>query len=123
MDPAVVASLVGGRQMQFALPCLESLLTYSADAIALRIHDDGTLTAGDQALIGEHLGATVVTREEADGFVEPLLRRYPRLSGFRRQNPLALKLIDVALFEADLIRFCDADILFRRPFSGLFCPE
>lgn len=120
MDPAVVASLVGRRQMEFAVPCLESLLRYSADPIALRVHDDGTLTGDDHALLADRLGAAVVTRAEADGVVEPVLQRYPRLSAFRRLNPLALKLVDVALFERDLIRFCDADILFRRPFTGLF---
>jgi hypothetical protein len=120
MEPAVVASLVGRRQMAFAVPCLESLLRCSADPIVLRVHDDGTLTDDDRALIGERLGAAVVTRAEADALVEPELRGYPRLSAFRKQNPLALKLVDVALFERDGVRFCDADILFQRPFAGLF---
>lgn len=109
--------------MGFAVPCLESLLRCSRDPIVLRVHDDGTLTAGDRAELAERLGAAVVTREHADDVVEPLLRPYPRLTAFRRRNPLALKLVDVALLGDDPIRFCDADILFRRPFTGLFRAE
>jgi hypothetical protein len=120
MEPAVVASLVGRRQMEFALPCLESLLRRSGDPIRLRIHDDGTLTRNDRALLVDRLQAVVVTREEADAAAVGRLADFPHATAFRAANPLALKLLDVAFLAEGDILYCDADILFLRPFVGLF---
>jgi hypothetical protein len=64
-----------------------------------------------------------VARAEADDRVAPLLAGRPALQAFRRANPLALKLIDIPLMATDAgddLAYCDSDILFLRPFSGLF---
>lgn len=118
----VVGTLVGHRQMEFAAPCLASLLRCCRDPIRLRVHDDGTLTAEDQAALRGALGAEVLTRAGADALVAGALAPFPATRAFRERNPLALKLVDVGLVGEDqeAIAYCDADILFLRPFAGLF---
>lgn len=118
---ATVASLLGHRQMTFAVPCLRSLREACSDPIQLRLHDDGSLTADDLRILDRELaGPEVVSRTEADRRVEEVLAEYPLCAAFRRANPLALKLIDVPLWAAGDVLYCDADILFRRRFRGLF---
>ncbi|MEP7013307.1 MAG: hypothetical protein ABJC13_23555 [Acidobacteriota bacterium] len=117
-----VASLLGHAQVDTAIACLGSLLAYSADSIRLRLHDDGSLTEGDRDRLSRALGDVVyVGRPEADDRVADLLARRPALAAYRRESPLALKLVDTVLFsEGDTLSYCDSDVLFLRPFSGLF---
>lgn len=119
-----VATLLGHVHVEMALACLGSLLRYSADPLRLRVHDDGSLTPEDLDRLAEGLEEPeVVPRREADGRVEEALADFPVLRSFRRENPLALKLFDAALFAGDDLAFCDSDVLFLRPFSGLFAAE
>ena len=114
-----VSTLLGHVHVEMAVACLGSLLRYSADPLRLRIHDDGSLTSEDLDRLAEGLeDPEVVPRREADERVEANLGEACR--AFRRENPLALKLFDAALFAGDSLAFCDSDILFLRPFSGLF---
>jgi len=123
--PRTVATLLGQPQVEMALTCLGSLLRYSAQPLQLRIHDDGTLTPDDLARLGQGLSCPeIVPRNEADARVEEVLARRPALQAFRRGNPLALKLIDVVVHAGvDDLAYCDSDVLFLRPFSGLFQPR
>jgi hypothetical protein len=117
----LAATLLGHAQVEMALACLGSLLRYSADPLRLRVHEDGTLTAGDREKLEEGLGdLEFVARAEADGRVADLLAGRPALRRFRRSNPLALKLIDIPLLAEGDLAYCDSDVLFLRPFSGLF---
>jgi hypothetical protein len=119
-----VSSLLGHRQLETALVCLRSLLRHSAEPLALRLHDDGTLDRADLERLVAELGPfTLVTREEGDDRVAGLLARRPALRAYRRDHPLALKLIDTVLFAGEELAYCDSDILFLRPFSGLFRPR
>jgi len=116
-----VATLLGHAHVEMALSCLGSLLRYSAEPLRLRVHDDGTLTAEDRDRLAAGLGGPeFVARAEADGRVEAVLAGRPALRAFRAANPLALKLIDVPLLAGDSLAYCDSDVLFLRPFSGLF---
>lgn len=116
-----VSSLLGRRQVDTALVCLGSLLRCSEEPLALRLHDDGTLGRDDLDRLEAGLGRfTLVQRAEADERVSELLARRPSLRAFRRENPLALKLIDVVAFAGEELSFCDSDILFVRPFRNLF---
>jgi hypothetical protein len=117
----LAATLLGHAQVEMALACLGSLLRYSADPLRLRVHEDGTLTAGDREKLEEGLGdLEFVARAEADGRVADLLAGRPALRRFRRSNPLALKLIDIPLLAEGDLAYCDSDVLFLRPFSDLF---
>jgi hypothetical protein len=117
-----VATLLGHAQMEMALTCLGSLRRLSAEPLRLRIHDDGTLTPGDQERLREGLGdPAFVLRPEADARLEDLLAGRPALRAFRRSNPLGLKLLDAPLLAGgEALAYCDSDVLFLRPFSGLF---
>jgi hypothetical protein len=116
-----VSSLLGHGQLETALVCLESLLRLSAEPLALRLHDDGTLTGLDRERLEAKLGRFhLISREEADDRVAGLLARRPALRAYRRDHPLALKLIDTVLFAGEELAYCDSDILFLRPFAGLF---
>jgi hypothetical protein len=120
--PRIVATLLGHSHVEMALACLASLLRYSAEPLHLHIHDDGTLNPEDLDRLRQELGRpTIVPRSEADARVEEILTRRPALRAFRQSNPLALKLIDVVLLAGeDDLAYCDSDVLFLRPFSGLF---
>jgi hypothetical protein len=116
-----VSSLLGHRQLETALVCLGSLVRHSVEPLALRLHDDGTLTQEDRDRLDAELGAAaLVSREEADDRATSLLARRPALRAYRRDHPLALKLIDAVLFAGEELAYCDSDILFLRPFCGLF---
>jgi len=119
--PLRVASIVGHAQVEMAVLCLGSLLRYSAAELALRLHDDGSLTGEDRdRLAGALRDPEVISRPEADARSEDFLDRHPALRAFRRGNVMALKLIDAMLFAGDELAYCDSDILFLRPFSGLY---
>ncbi len=87
----------------------------------MHIHDDGTLSEADcEALTSGLPGARIVSRAEADEKVLPMLNRYPKCRSYRMQHPLALKLIDLPLFEPNDLAYCDSDVLFLRPYTCLF---
>jgi hypothetical protein len=116
-----VTTLLGHAHVETALVCLGSLLRCSAEPVALRLHDDGTLQREDLDLLEDGLGRfALVSRAEGDEAAAGVLARRPALAAFRRENPLALKLIDTVLLAGEELAFCDTDILFLRPFSGLF---
>lgn len=116
-----VATLLGHAHVEMALACLGSLLRYSAEPLRLRVHDDGTLTEEDRGRLAAGLNdPEFVSRTEADARVEAVLAKRPALRGFRVANPLALKLIDIPLLSQDGLAYCDSDVLFLRPFAGLF---
>jgi hypothetical protein len=116
-----VATLLGRAQVDVALVCLGSLLRCSAEPVALRLHDDGTLRREDLDRLEDGLGRfTLVARAEGDEAAAEVLGGRPALAAFRRENPLAMKLIDTVLLAGEELAFCDTDVLFLRPFSGLF---
>jgi hypothetical protein len=123
-EPRRVASLLGHRHVEMAILCLGSLLRGSAEPLALRLHDDGSLTAEDRERLAAELGdPEVVLRREADERVAEILARRPALAAFRKNNPLALKLIDAVVLADGAggeLAYCDTDVLFLRPFAGLF---
>jgi hypothetical protein len=103
------------------LRCLASLLRFSSEPISLLIHDDGSLTNEDrERLLTDLPGSLIVSRQQADSIVQPLLRQYPKCRAYRERHPLALKLLDMALLESDDLAYCDSDVFFLRPHTGLF---
>ena len=116
-----VRTLIGHNQVEVGLRCLASLVRFSSEPINLLIHDDGTLTRADrEKLMARVTGAGILSREEADSFVQPLLKRYPKCRAYRELHPFALKLIDMALMQSEELAYCDSDVLFVRPHKGLF---
>jgi hypothetical protein len=116
-----VRTLIGHQQVDVGLVCLGSLLRFSSELISLLIHDDGTLNKADcERLIAALPGSAIVSRPDADAIVQPLLTRYPRCRSYRERHPLALKLLDMALLEPDELAYCDSDVFFLKPHTGLF---
>jgi hypothetical protein len=120
-----VTTLLCHAHVDMALLCLGSLLACSAEPLRLRIHDDGTLTEEDRERLTAGLsGPDFVSRAEADERVADLLAGRPATREMRRRNPLGLKLVDAALLApGERLLFCDSDVLFLRPFSGLWGAE
>jgi hypothetical protein len=117
-----ISTLLGHAHVDMALRCLGSLLAHSAEPLRLRIHDDGSLTASDLERLAAALGnPVIVSRRDADERLADVLAARPATRAFRNANPLALKLVDVALLAAgEDLSYCDSDVLFLRPFSRLF---
>ena len=120
--PAIqVRTLLGSAQVPLALRCLSSLARTSAEKIGFIIHEDGSLTSSDADKLREKLPVTsIVTRKEADDMVLPQLQKHPACLEYRKTSPLALKLLDIALMESSPLFFCDSDVLFLAPHTGLF---
>ncbi|HEY4589348.1 MAG TPA: hypothetical protein VII86_08960, partial [Thermoanaerobaculia bacterium] len=79
-----IATLLGHAHVEMALACLGSLRRCSADPIRFRIHEDGTLTAGDRDRLAEGLGdPEILARSAADERVADLLARRPALRALR----------------------------------------
>jgi hypothetical protein len=91
------------------------------EKIGFIIHEDGTLTDEDAALLRERLPViSILSRREADDLVLPQLQKHRACLEYRRSSPLALKLFDVALLDPSPLYFCDSDVLFLTPHTGLF---
>jgi hypothetical protein len=115
-----VHGLVCHGHVDMAYINFSSLLKYSVQPIKLVIHDDGSLTEQDKAKLICLQGAEVLSRPEADELMNPLLKKYPNCYKIRYEHPMFLKLLDIALLSSDDFGYCDTDVLFFRPFQGLF---
>jgi len=117
----IVRTLIGHNQVEVGLRCLPSLIHFSSEPVKLLLHDDGTLTDDDcEKLIARLSGADILSRDEADATVVPLLKRHPKCRAYRQRHPLALKLIDMPLIQSEELAYCDSDVLFLKPHMGLF---
>ena len=120
--PVTVATLVGHRDAAMAVICLGSLVDCCRQPLRFRVHDDGSLDAADKAQLAARLGAVeFMDRAAADAAMASRLAKYPFCQRMRARHILGLKLFDVPLLSGQKeIAFCDSDILFLRPFDGLF---
>ena len=118
---STVRSLICHRDVDMAISCLGSLMHLSRDPVKLILHEDGSLTEDDVALLSDALpGAQFVYRRFADEVVNERLVHHRHCFEYRHQHPFALKLLDVPLLSEGDIAFCDTDVLFLRPFHNLF---
>jgi hypothetical protein len=118
-----VHTLLGESTVNVSLVCLPTLVRYCSNPIRLVIHEDGSLTEPSRDALRVALpGVEFINREKADEEIEARLNGYPRCIASRNRNIMFLKLFDVSLLEPEELLYCDSDILFLRPFSGLFGP-
>ena len=116
----IVRTLIGHNQVEVGLRCLPSLIHFSSEPVKLLLHDDGTLTDDDcEALIASLSGAEILSRDEADATVVPLLKRHPKCLAYRQRQPLALKLIDMPLIQSEELAYCDSDVLFQTAYGAV----
>ena len=121
----IVQSLIGGSQLPFYLRCLKSLVTFCQDRIELLLHSDGTLSKADNDYIYSKFDRTIVTitnSSENNRTVLDCLQGRPNCQKFRKDSIWGIEFFDpIFAFPEDPMSFyIDADILFLRPFSGLF---
>jgi len=116
-----VRAIICKRDVELGIECLGSLKKFSADPISIVLHDDGSIGKDERARLEDGLpGAILITKEEADDMMLPLLRPLPRTLAFRERSPMGRKLVDVGVFSKGDIILCDTDVLFFRPFKGAF---
>lgn len=120
-----VHSLVGGVQIDFYIQCLLSLVTQCKDQFQLALHSDGTLSQQDQDKILESFNKTNVSftnpSESREKVLDELQGR-PHCQKIRNDSIWGIEFFD-PLFHDQLNNisfYIDADILFIRPFKGLF---
>jgi hypothetical protein len=121
----IVQSLIGGSQLPFYLRCLKSLVTFCEDPIELQLHTDGSLSQKDKDSIHSKLTGTIITITESSANsnrVLDYLQGRQNCQKFRKDSIWGIEFFDpIYSFPEDPISFyLDADILFLRPFSGLF---
>jgi hypothetical protein len=116
-----VHTLLGEATLNVSLTCLPTLIQYSSDPIRLVVHDDGSLSeSGQDALRVAIPGVEFISRRRAEDEIGEQLKGYTRCRAARAANIMFLKMFDVTLMELDELAYCDSDILFLRPFTGLF---
>ena len=121
----IVQSLIGRSQLPFYLRCLKSLLVFCQDRIDLKLYTDGTLSQKDKDCIHTELDGSMVTiidSSENTSRVLDYLQGRPNCQKVRKDSIWGIEFFDpIFAFSDDPISFyLDADILFLRPFSGLF---
>jgi hypothetical protein len=129
---AEVHQLLGHRHVGMGLWSLKSLVASADAGLGVVIHDDGSLTEADTALMQEHLpGVRIIRRAAADAAVRQKLAGYPACQSFRfgevmvtnhRGQSYNMFIMSLILFDMSLLTDCDkiiildADVLFfRRP--------
>ncbi|MDC1490393.1 hypothetical protein N8133_01050 [bacterium] len=127
-DKTIVQSLIGGSQLPFYLRCLKSLVTFCQDRFELQLHTDGSLSQEDKNFIHCELDGTMLTitdSSENRSRVLDCLQGRPNCQKVRKDSIWGIEFFDpIFAFPEDPISFyLDADILFLRPFSGLFDRE
>jgi len=124
-DKIIVQSLIGGSQLPFYLRCLKSLVTFCQDRIDLQLQTDGSLSQEEKHCIHAELDGTKVTITDSSknkSRVLDCLQGRPNCQKVRKDSIWGIEFFDpIFAFPDDPISFyLDADILFLRPFSGLF---
>ena len=119
-----VRTLLCHRDVPLMLDCWRTIVQCSEEKFETVVHDDGSLTAEDEAMIREAIPRSrVLHRGEADAIMAERLARHANASAFRAGSVWGLKLLDVVLAESGDCYYVDGDIRFFRPFRGLFCRE
>ena len=125
--PLVVQSLIGRTSLPFYLRCLQSLLEHCEEKISLLIHEDGSLQENDREQARRQLG-------ENTNFIDPtetkertldLLSGHPHCQAIRKNSLWGIEFFDPLFAHPDepISYYIDADVLFLRPFFGLFEPK
>ena len=123
-----VQSLIGAREISFYSKCLNSLLNYSEEKINLILHDTDNLSPTDKDYISNSIGHSLFKLSSSQFNEEKVLdylKEYPNCQNFRKKSIWGIEFFD-PIFEIPDERYSyyiDADILFIKPFNGLFDPN
>ena len=122
----LVQSLIGGgQQLPFYLQCLKSLTMHSHERINLLLHTDGSLNERYMEFALDHFGTQSVQfqdTKEAEEVTLDHLAGHPNCQKLRRESLWGVEFFDPLFSDPSdpISYYLDADILFVRPFTGLF---
>jgi len=124
-EKIIVQSLIGSNQLSFYLRCLTSLLEYCEDEIELYLHADGSLSNEQKDSICTQLSSGQVKIVDSAQNTEKILdflQDRPNCQKFRKESIWGIEFFDPLFANPDeqTSFYLDSDILFLRPFSGLF---
>jgi lipopolysaccharide biosynthesis glycosyltransferase len=106
--------------------CLKTFFYFSQISPAVFIHEDGSLLREDIQILEKHFpGATIISKEHADKFMNDCLKPYPASLDFRmKHKPYhSIRLLDFHFFsKTKNYIILDPDVLFfSKPHSILGC--
>jgi hypothetical protein len=123
--------LLGHKHVGMTLWCIKSLLHHAGHSYKVVLHEDGSLTEEDIALLQEHLlNVTIIRKAVADDLIRKHLEHKPNCLRYRfskkeatdhrgakyDEHIFALRLFDFNLLSsATKILVLDCDILFFQP--------
>ncbi|RYE22826.1 MAG: hypothetical protein EOP42_23955 [Sphingobacteriaceae bacterium] len=111
-------TLLGHKNLDFSIECLQSFLYNADDEIFLEIFEDGSLTSEDEEkLISSLKNSVIIRKAERDAKLEPLLANYPACREYRNSTNFAQKLFDITLFGDGDVLYIDSDIYFLKKFA------
>ena len=112
-----IHTVIGRRGVYLYLAAIKSLLRFDR-SVAVAVHDDGSLSRKEIALLEHHVpGVRVLARAAADERMERVLAGYPRCAAYRQASLMGVQLFDYTMMsEAEKIVSLDSDTLFlARP--------
>lgn len=117
-----VHTMMGHKHVELASKCLASLVKFSQDSVHVVVHEDGSVTPEDQAAFAEMVpSSSFVLKKDADAPMNEFLSKYPACRKLRDNLVFGLKIFDIQVLENDdNLAYTDCDILFLKPFRGLF---
>lgn len=117
----IVRTLTCKRDLDMAIVSYKSFLRNNSESAKLIVHTDGSLSCEDiDRLYKSVQDIEIVDRRDTDELVKEVLRKYPNCLKYRDLHPLSNKILDIPILESSCVKFIDCDILFIKPFSGLF---
>ena len=123
--PLVVQSLIGKNNLSFYLECLNSLTSLCQEEINLLLHTDGSLDKSDiEFALNQFEVPSVSFRdtEEAKQATLDHLEGKPNCQKLRQESLWGVEFFDPLFANPSdpISHYVDADVLFLRPFTGLF---
>jgi hypothetical protein len=120
MSKLPLYNLICKKHLSMGVTCLTSIYKQCKDELDFVILEDGTLNDDDIDVLHRSLkNVRIIRSSAADKLLERHLVNYPFCAKYRKLNPLIRKVVDVPLIAAGSFSFCDSDILFKQPFSGI----
>ena len=120
-----VQTLIGNKQLDFYLKCIKSLLLYCEEEVVVQIHTDGAVSGKQQDYILSYLSHWNINlsnfKKSKEITLDALVGR-PNCQKFRKESIWGVEFFDPLFANPNepISYYIDADILFIRPFSGLF---
>lgn len=122
MKTTIFFTLMGSKNFEFSLKCLNSFFKHNRNEVFLKVLDDGTLSDAEKIELKTELkNISFIDKPARDILINHQLKDYPLLLDFRNQILLAQKLIDPIIYAQEFklkeINFIDTDVFFYHPFK------